>query len=145
MAMGMPHFHSKNPTKFCVWFTMAHQHDFMPVYTTHANMLMLGRARAPQSINHIDASRIHRETNVTWWHGLGQSNRDDCADNIAWIYTYINFLGHIHTLQGQEKKWLERVAHIATKVHHTKCTITHIQAYIDIHTSFTKLSHRVRK
>ena len=66
MAMGMPHFHSENPTKFCVWFTMAHQQDFMPVYTTHANMLMLGRASAPQSINHIDASRIHRETNVTW-------------------------------------------------------------------------------
>ena len=38
----------------------------MPMYAVHANMLMLGRARAPQSIKHINMCRIHEETNVTW-------------------------------------------------------------------------------
>ena len=102
--------------------------------------LTLGQARAPQSIKHIDACRIHWETNITWWHGLGWSHRDDCAHNIAWICTYSNCLGHMPTLQGQEHSWLERVAHVATRVHHTKYTITHKQAYIDIHTSRTMLS-----
>ena len=64
-----------------------------------------------------------------------RSHRNDCAHNIAWICTYNNCLGHIPTLQGQEHSWLERVAHVATRVHHTKCTITHIQAYIGIYTS----------
>ena len=38
----------------------------MPVYTARANMLMVGQARAPQSIKHIDACYIHGETDVTW-------------------------------------------------------------------------------
>ena len=54
-----------------------------------------------------------------------------------------NSLRHISTLQGQKHLWLERVTHVATRVHHTKSTITHTQAYIDIHTSCTMLSHRV--
>ena len=142
-AMGMPHFHRENPAKFCIWCTMAHRQGFTPVYTMRANMLMLGWASALQSIKHIDVCRIHGETNVTWWHKLGRSHRDDCAQNIAWICTHSNCLGHIPTLQGQENLWLEMVAHIAMRVHHTKCTITHIQAYINIHTSCIMLSHRV--
>ena len=38
-AMGMPHFHGENPTKFRIWCAMAHQQGFMPMYTVHANML----------------------------------------------------------------------------------------------------------
>ena len=79
------------------------------------------------------------------WHGSRQSHRDDHAHNKAWIYTYNNCLEHIPTLQGQEHSWLVRVAHLATWVHHIKCTITHIQAHIDIHTSCIILSHRVGK
>ena len=116
--------------------------SFMPMYTARDNMLVLGWAKAPQSIKHIDACRIHGETNVTWWHGLGRSHCNDCAHNIAWICTYNNWLGHIPTSQGQEHPWLERVAHVATRVHHTKCLITHIQAYICIHTSCIMLSYR---
>ena len=42
--------------------------------------------------------------------------------------------------QGPEHSWLERVAYVATRAHHTKCTITHTHAskyiyiYIYIHT-----------
>ena len=79
------------------------------------------------------------------WHGSRQSHNDDRAHNIVWICTYSKCLKCILTQQGHEHSWLERVAHIATRVHHTKCTITHIQAYIDIHTSCTMLSHRVGK
>ena len=41
----------------------------------------------------------------------------------------------------------ERGAHVARKVHHTKCTVTHIQVdiYIYIYTSCTMLSHRAGK
>ena len=64
--MGMPYFHGKNLAKFRVWCAMAHRQGFMPMYAARANMLMLGRARAPQSIKHVDAWRIHMDTNVTW-------------------------------------------------------------------------------
>ena len=51
--------------------------------------------------------------------------------------------------QGQEHSWLERVIHVATGVHHTKCTITHthigIYIYIYTHTSCIMLSHRAGK
>ena len=53
--------------------------------------------------------------------------------------------------QGPEHSWLERVAYVATRAHHTKCTITHTHAskyiyiYIYTHTSCTMLSHRARK
>ena len=82
------------------------------------------------------------------WHGSGRSHSDDYAYSIASICTYSNCLGHIPTLQGQEYSWLEWVSHVATRVHHTKCTITHIHAYIYIyiythtHTSCIMLSHR---
>ena len=98
-----------------------------------------------QSIKHVDVCRIHGKTNVTWWHGSKQSHRDDHAHNIAWICTYGNRLEHIPTIQGQELSWLERVTHVATRVHLTKCTITHTHASIYIHTSCTMLSHRARK
>ena len=109
------------------------------------NMLILWRAEALQSINHIDACRIHEETNATWWHGLRQSECDDRAHNIAWICTYGNCLEHIPTLQGQELSWLERVTYVATRVHHTRCTIIHVQIDIDIHTSYIILSYRAEK
>ena len=79
------------------------------------------------------------------WHGSRQSHRNDHSHNKAWICTYSNCLEHIPTLQGQKSSWLAKVAHLATRVHHTKCTITHIQTHIDIHTSSTMLSHRVGK
>jgi len=80
---------------------MVHRQGFILVYTMRANMLMLGWARAPQSIKHIDACHIHRETNVTWWHGSGRSHYDNCAHNIAWTYTYSDGHGHIPTQQSQ--------------------------------------------
>ena len=48
---------------------MTHQQGFTPVYTMRANMLVLGRAGALQSIKHIDVCHIHGEidvTQVTW-------------------------------------------------------------------------------
>ena len=89
-------------------------------------------------LEHVDTCHLHMETNVTWWHGSRQSHHDDHAHNIVWICTYDNRLEHIPILQGQELSWLERAAHIAIRVHHTKCTITHtrtsIYIYIYIHT-----------
>ena len=132
-TIGMPHFHGENSAKFRVWCAMAHWQGFAPVYTAHANMLMLGQARALQSIKHIDACCIHGETNVTWWHGSKQSYRDDHAHNIAWVYTYDSRLEHIPTLQGQELSSLNRGNYVAMRVHHTKCTITHTHASIYIY------------
>ena len=81
----------------------------------------------------------------TWWHGSGWSHHDDHAHNIAWIRTYNHCLEHIPTLQGQEHSWLERVAHIATRVHHTKCMITHtcrhIYIYIDTYIYLAQCYH----
>ena len=121
--MGLPHFHSKNPVEFRVWCTMVHRQGFSCVYTTHIDMLTSWWAEALQSVNHVDACRIHGKTNVTWWHGSRQSHCDDYAHNIAWICSYDNRFEHISTLQGQKLSWLERVVHIAKRVHHTKCTI----------------------
>ena len=42
MAMEVPYFHGENLVEFRVWCAMAHWQSFTPVYTTHANMLMLG-------------------------------------------------------------------------------------------------------
>ena len=40
--------------------------------------------------------------------------------------------------QGQEHSWLERVAHVAIRVHHTKYTITHTHTHTYImHNGFT--------
>ena len=139
MIMGMPHFHGENSAEFHVWCAMAHQQGFTSVYTMCLDMLILWQAKALQSVKHVDACCIHGETNVTWWHGSRQSHHDDHAHNIAWICTYGNRLEHIPTLQGQELSWLERVTHVAMRVHHTKWTITHtcvgiyIYIYIYIH------------
>ena len=65
-----------------------------------------------------------------------------CDTNMYFFNIYDNHLEHIPTLQGQELSWLERVTHIAMRVHHTKCTITHIQIDIDIHTSYAMQLHR---
>ena len=62
----VPYFHGENSAKFCIWCAMLHRQGFMHVYTTRANICMLGQAIAPQSSKHIDACRIHGETNVTW-------------------------------------------------------------------------------
>ena len=147
MIIGMPHFHGENLAEFHVWCAMAHQQGFTSVYTMCLDMLILWQAKALQSVKHVDACCIHGETNVTWWHGSRQSHHDDHAHNIAWICTYGNRLEHIPTLQGQELSWLERVTHVAMRVHHTKWTITHtcVGIYIYIHTSCTMLSHRAGK
>ena len=50
MAMGMPHFHSENLTEFRIWCTMVYQQGFVLVYTTRANMLVLGRAKALETL-----------------------------------------------------------------------------------------------
>ena len=44
---------------------MVHQQGFVPVYTARINMFILRQAKALQSIEHIDACRIHGKTNVT--------------------------------------------------------------------------------
>ena len=77
--------------------------------------------------------RIAYTGKLTWWHGSGWSHRNDHAHNIAWIPIYNHHVEHIPTLQGQEHSWLERVAHIATRVHHTKCMITHTCRHIYIY------------
>ena len=152
-TMGMPYFHGKNPAEFHICCTMVHQQGFMPVYPAHANMLVLGQAEAPQSIKHVDTCRIHEKIDVTWWHGLRRSHRGDNAHNMTWICTYSKCLEHILMPQGQEHSWLERVTHVAMRVYHTKCTITHTHAviyiythrYTNTHTSCTMLSHKAKK
>ena len=69
MGKKVSYFHGENPAEFRIWCAIIYQKGFTPVYMTHANMLVLGQAKAPQSIKHIDACRIHGETNftqVTW-------------------------------------------------------------------------------
>ena len=122
------------PVGFCICIYDVYQH-------AHTEM----SRSPPQCIKCVNACRIHRKTNVTGWHGSRQSHCDDRAHKIAWICTYDNHLEHIPTLQGQKLSWLEKVTHVATRVHHTKCTITHIQVDIDIHSSCRILSHRRRK
>ena len=126
-AMGMPHFHSENLAEFWVWCAMAHQQGFMPVYMARAKMLMPGWVGALQRIGHIDMCRIHEETDVTWWNWSRQSHR------MTWICTYNNCLDHILMSQGPKHSLLERVAHVSTRVHHTKCTITHTHKGIHTH------------
>ena len=122
---------------------IAHQQGFMPVYMVRANMLMLGQAKAPQSIKHIDTCRIHEETNVTWWQGSGWSHHNDYAHNMTWICTYNKCLEHILMPQGQEHSLLERVDPVTMRVHHKKCTITHThtQAYIYIYMHHSQSYH----
>ena len=50
MAMGKPYSHVENLAEFRIWCAMVHQQGFVPVYTMRANVLMLGRVGAPQSI-----------------------------------------------------------------------------------------------
>ena len=63
--MEGPNFNDENPVEFRVWCTMVHLQDFMPMYTARANILVLGRAGALQSIKYIDVWRIHRKSNIT--------------------------------------------------------------------------------
>ena len=72
----------------------------MPMYMVRANMLMLGQAKAPQSIKHIDTCCIHGETDVTWFHGSGRSHHGDYAYSMTRICTYSNRLEHIPMPQG---------------------------------------------
>ena len=126
IAMGMPHFHDENPVVFRVWYAMAHRQGFASVYSVRINMLVPWRAEALQSIKHVDARCIH---------GSRQSHCDDCANNTAFaLSTYGIRLEHIPILQGQELLWLERVTHVATRVHHTKCKMTHTHGGTHTHT-----------
>ena len=77
------------------------------------------------------------------WHGSRQLHHNDRANNIAWICTYNNRFKHIPTLQGQEHSWLARVTCVITRVHHTKCMITHthVGIYIYIHTHHAHCYH----
>ena len=146
MAMEMPQFYNENPVEFCVSCAMVHWQGFMLVYMACANMLVLGWAGAPQSIKHIDTCRIHRKTNVTWWHRSRRSNCSDYTHSVIWICTYSNCLKHILMSQGLEHSWPERVTHISTKVHHTKCMITHthVGIYIYIHTYIHTYIHHAQ-
>ena len=148
-AIGMPHFHGENLAKFWVWCPIAYQQGFAYVYTARFDMFAPWRVEALQNVKHVDMCCIHRETNVTWWHGSRQSHRNDHAHNIAWICIYGNCLDNIPILQGQELSWLERVTHVVTRVHHSKCTITHTHTgkyiYIYTYASCTILSHKAGK
>ena len=121
------------PAGFCVCVYNANR---------HAHTMT---SRSLPSVKHVDACHIHKETNVTWWHGSRQLHHDDHAHNIAWVCTYGIHLQCIPTLQGQELSWLERVTHIATRVHHTKCTITHTYIYTHTHTSCAMQPHKAGK
>ena len=137
MATGMPHIYGENLAWFRIWCAMVYQQGFASMYTACIDMLILWWVEALQSLKHVYACRIHGETNVAWWHGSWQSYRDDHAHNIAWICTYDNRFEHIPILQGEELSWVEKVTHVAMRVHHAKCRITHthrgIYIYIYIH------------
>ena len=61
----MPHFHGENLAEFRVWCVMAYRQGFMLVYTTYVSVFVLGQAKALQSIEPVDARRIHGEIDVT--------------------------------------------------------------------------------
>ena len=95
-------------------------------------------------------ARFHACVYGVYQHGSRQSHRNDHAHSTTWICTYNNRLKHLLMSQGPEHSWLKRVTHIATKVHHTKCMITHTHAsiyiyiyiYTHTHTPGTMLSHK---
>ena len=70
-----PYFHSGNPVALRLRCVITHKTLFSPSFGHentatkvphfHGEMLVLGHAGALQSIKHIDARRIHGETNVT--------------------------------------------------------------------------------
>ena len=65
----MPHFHSKNLTKFQVWYIMAHRQGFTPVYVVRVNILMrVVYTGKPMSLS---------------LHGLRQSHRNDHVHNLV--------------------------------------------------------------
>jgi len=129
-------FHGENPAEFRVWCTTVHLQGFVLMNMARVNMLVPGWAGTPQSIKHVDTCRIHREIDVTWWHGLGQLHCGDYKHSMTLICTYNNRHERILLSQGPKHLWLERVTHVAMRVHHTKCTITHTRTdiYIYIHT-----------
>ena len=145
MTTKVSYFHDENSVEFRVWCTMAHQQDFMPMYT-HVPTCLCWNETKPLKASNLLMRVAYMGKPISFrWQRLRQSHHDDHAHNIAWICTYNNCLECIPTLQGQEHLWLQWVAFLATRVHHTKCTITHIQAYIDIHISRIMLSHRAGK
>ena len=133
---------------------IAYWQGFMLVYMVHANMLMLRRARAPQSIKHVDACHIRGETNVTSCHRSRQSHRDDCAHNVVWICTSGSGHEHIPIPQGQKHSWLWKDRspnheEPSYKVHDHPQTGIYIYTYIythtHIHTTCTMLTCKAGK
>ena len=87
---------------------------------------------------------IHKETDVTSWHGSRQSYHNDHAHSMAWICPYDSCLECIAAPQGQEHPQLWDGHSPNHRVHHTKCTIIHKQAHTHTHThthTYTYIMH----
>ena len=118
-ATEVPHFYGKNSIEFRVWWGRVSCLCiwYVQTYSCQDELEPLKASSILMRIAYIGKLISLRQ------HGSRQSHRDDHAHNISWICTYSNCHEHIPTLQGQEHSWLEMVAYLATRVHHTKCTI----------------------
>ena len=88
MAIKVPHFHDENSAKFLVWCTMV-----------CIDMLILRRAEALQSIKHVNAHRLHRETNVSQVTWIGTTTpRWPCTQYTINIPTVMPW-AHTHTIR----------------------------------------------
>ena len=117
----MPHFHNKNLLEFHVWCAMAHRQSFMLVYTTCANVSMLGQSGAPQSIKHID-----QDSHSVWLCTLYDMNM------------HLQQMPRAHTYATRLRALMPRESHSRShespsyKVHDHPYTHRHI--YIHTHT-----------
>ena len=113
-------------------------------------MFILRQVKALQSIKHVDACRIHGETNVAGWHGSRKTYRNDHAHNIAQICTDSSRLECIPTLQDQEHPWSQE-GHSPNhespsyKVHNHPQVSRYIYIYIFIHTACTMHAWKVKQ
>ena len=118
---------------------------FAPVYTVRVSIFMLGWVKAYQSIKHVDVCRIHRETNVTSWHGIRQTHCDNDAHNVAWICTLaVTLSTYLHS-KVKSTYDHERVAFLTMWIHHTKFMTIFKQASIYTHTHTHNANTQNRK
>ena len=138
MTTEVHHFHSKNSAEFHVWCAIVHWQGFTPVYMTRANILVLGWVRALQSFKHIDVSCLHRESDVTQVKWIKIITLQwSCTQYSMSMHLQQLPKAHAHITRSRALMTREGCSHI----HHTKCTITHIQAYIYTHIHHAQCYH----
>ena len=119
-VLNVPHFHGKNPVKFCVWCAVMHRQGFMPMYMTCINMLTcVAYTGKSMSLANIDQDNHTTMITHTIWH------------QYAPMTVALSAYPH-HKVKSNHN--YEKVTLLTMGVHYTKCTIIHKQACAHTHT-----------